>query len=157
YISVHPLSNIGEWNNFSPAYLNKLWNVLLHRPNPTKSEYTIPSSTWTIPINDVNDYEEGNINVDQGDKSKSQKEIINNPLVVISIPSMVDVEFLLTKGWVLKDNQKLDNRDSGNKLLKYVEAGDIEAEDISKTSTIQNWLNTYACAFKQRATIESND
>ncbi|CAG8855528.1 28293_t:CDS:1, partial [Gigaspora margarita] len=58
YISARPLPDIGEWNNFSPAYLNKLWNVPLHRPNPTKSEHTIPSSTWTIPINDVNDYEE---------------------------------------------------------------------------------------------------
>ncbi|RIB24654.1 hypothetical protein C2G38_2167970 [Gigaspora rosea] len=184
YISTRPLPNIGEWNNFSPAYLNKLWNVPLHRPNPTKSEHTIPSSTWTIPINNVNDYEEvqkrlkikDNINADQGDKSESQNEIIN-----------IDVEFPLTKGWTLKGNQKLGNRGGGSRikkniksmlecfflngnrksqdrmdaqtmhdeLLKYVEVGDIETEDIPKTSTIQNWLSTYARAFKQRATIES--
>ncbi|RIB13654.1 hypothetical protein C2G38_2197242 [Gigaspora rosea] len=161
YISTCPLPNIGEWNNFSPAYLNKLWNVPLHRPNPTKSEHTIPSSTWTIPINNVNDYEEvrkrlkikDNINVDQGDKSESQKEIIN---IVISIPRC-GIPINQEVGAKRQSEDRMDAQTMHDELLKYVEAGDIEAENIPKTSTIQNWLNTYARAFKRRATIESDD
>ncbi|CAG8611095.1 28122_t:CDS:2 [Gigaspora margarita] len=66
---------------------------------------------------------------------------------------MVDVEFPLTKGMLfLNENRKSQNRMDAqtmhDKLLKYVEVGDIEVEDIPKTSMIQNWLNTYARAFK---------
>ncbi|CAG8751280.1 9211_t:CDS:2, partial [Dentiscutata heterogama] len=104
------------------------------------------------------------------------------PLVVISIPSAIDVGFPLTKGWVLKSNQKLGNRggvkikkniklllehfflsknlkkdrmstkNMYDKLLNYAEAGDIEKEDIPQILTIQNWINLYNSAFKRRAT-----
>ncbi|CAG8783089.1 20685_t:CDS:2 [Gigaspora margarita] len=151
------------------------------------------SKVKTIPINDVNDYKEDNelnffffvfkkkiLIVRKRLKIKGNINVDQDSLVIISIPSMVDVEFLLTKWWALKDNQKLGNRGSGSmikkniksmlecfflnknrksqdrmdaqtmhdKLLKYVKAKDIEAEDIPKTSMIQNWLNTYARAFK---------
>ncbi|RGB23523.1 hypothetical protein C1646_774366 [Rhizophagus diaphanus] len=38
-----------------------------------------------------------------------------------------------------------------DELLKHVEAGEFEEEDIPKVNTIQNWINTYARVFKERA------
>jgi hypothetical protein len=37
-------------------------------------------------------------------------------------------------------------------LLKYVEIGELEEEDIPKVHTIQNWISSYTRAFKQKAT-----
>ncbi|CAG8716541.1 27075_t:CDS:2, partial [Racocetra persica] len=72
---------------------------------------------------------------------------------------LIDIEFSLSKRWALKDNQKnrrsqdkINTQDICNELLKYVESRDIEEEDILKISTIQNWLSSYAYAFKQKAT-----
>ena len=39
-----------------------------------------------------------------------------------------------------------------NELLKYVEIGELEEEDIPKVNTIQNWISSYTRAFKQKAT-----
>ncbi|CAG8717150.1 36200_t:CDS:2, partial [Racocetra persica] len=47
---------------------------------------------------------------------------------------------------------KISTQDMFNELLKYVKSRDIEEEDIPKISTIQNWLSSYARAFKQKAT-----
>ena len=39
-----------------------------------------------------------------------------------------------------------------DKLLKYVEAEELEEENIPKVNTIQNWISSYTRAFKQKAT-----
>ena len=39
-----------------------------------------------------------------------------------------------------------------DKLLKYVETGEIEEEKVLKVHTIQNWISSYTHAFKQKAT-----
>ncbi|CAG8852389.1 34680_t:CDS:2, partial [Gigaspora margarita] len=141
-------------------YLNKLCNTSPHRPQPTKSEHTIPRSTWTIPINHN---KEDIVSIDQNERGERENEINNN------------VGFPLIKGWALKGSQKLGNRGGArikkniklilerfflngnrrsqdrmnaqnmyNELLKYVEAGDIEKEDVPQISTIHNWINAYA-------------
>ncbi|PKK72191.1 hypothetical protein RhiirC2_743273, partial [Rhizophagus irregularis] len=43
-------------------------------------------------------------------------------------------------------------KDMHNELLKFVESGELEAEDVPKITTIQNWISTYARAFKEQAT-----
>ncbi|CAG8696613.1 12876_t:CDS:1, partial [Dentiscutata heterogama] len=58
--------------------------------------------------------------------------------------------FFLNKNRVDKD--KMSAKAIQVKLLKFVKNEDIEAEDISKTSKIQNWINSYTWAFKQKAT-----
>jgi hypothetical protein len=50
YIRARSLPHIGEWSNFTPAYVANLWNTPLHRPQLNISEHTTPESTWTIPI-----------------------------------------------------------------------------------------------------------
>ncbi|EXX58677.1 hypothetical protein RirG_195690 [Rhizophagus irregularis DAOM 197198w] len=36
--------------------------------------------------------------------------------------------------------------------MKFVESGELEAEDVPKITTIQNWISTYARTFKEQAT-----
>ncbi|CAG8851319.1 1297_t:CDS:1, partial [Racocetra persica] len=52
----------------------------------------------------------------------------------------------------LKNQERIGAQTMHYKLLKYAERGDIEKEDISKSTTIKNWLYLYARAFKQEAT-----
>lgn len=47
---------------------------------------------------------------------------------------------------------KLNAQEMRDELLKYVESGEIEEQDIPKTSTIQGWISRYAAALKDQAT-----
>ena len=62
----------------------------------------------------------------------------------------------MLKGFFLNGNRndkdKMSAKAMHAELLEFVKNGDIEAEDIPKTSTIQNWINSYTWAFKQKAT-----
>ncbi|CAG8563744.1 6285_t:CDS:2, partial [Cetraspora pellucida] len=49
------------------------------------------------------------------------------------------------------DKDKISTKAMHAELLEFVKNGNIEAEDIPKTSTIQNWINSYTWAFKQKA------
>ncbi|CAG8676394.1 5220_t:CDS:2, partial [Dentiscutata heterogama] len=57
--------------------------------------------------------------VSMGQNKEDQSQ--NEPLVIISIPSIIDKEFSLSKGWVLKGNQKLGNR-GGARIKKNIRA-----------------------------------
>ncbi len=52
----------------------------------------------------------------------------------------------------LNQKDKMLAKDMYNELLKFVESGELEAEDIPKITTIQNWISTYARTFKEQAT-----
>ncbi|CAG8744545.1 20660_t:CDS:2, partial [Racocetra persica] len=58
---------------------------------------------------------------DLDQNNERENTINNNFIVLITIPSIIDVGFLLTKGWVLKSSQKLDNRD-GTRIKQDVRA-----------------------------------
>src|SRR6266498_1481712 len=51
-----------------------------------------------------------------------------------------------------RSEDRMNARSMRDELLKHVEAGELEEEDIPKVNTIQNWINTYAHVFKERAT-----
>ena len=50
YIYARPLPHIGNWSDFSPSYIAELWNVPLHKPQPSISQYTVPETQWNMPI-----------------------------------------------------------------------------------------------------------
>ena len=52
----------------------------------------------------------------------------------------------------LNQKDKMSAKDMYNELLIFVESGKIEAEDVPKVITIQNWISTYARTFKEQAT-----
>ncbi|RIA90128.1 hypothetical protein C1645_823749 [Glomus cerebriforme] len=51
-----------------------------------------------------------------------------------------------------RSEDRMNAQSMRDELLKYVEAGELEEGDIPKVNTIQNWINTYARIFKERAT-----
>lgn len=52
----------------------------------------------------------------------------------------------------LSQKDKMSAKDMYNELLVFVESGEMEAEDVPKITTIQNWISTYARTFKEQAT-----
>ncbi|CAB4396728.1 unnamed protein product [Rhizophagus irregularis] len=52
----------------------------------------------------------------------------------------------------LNQKDKMLAKDMYNELLNFVESGELEAEDVPKITTIQNWISTYARTFKEQAT-----
>ena len=40
-------------------------------------------------------------------------------------------------------------KDMYNELLMFVKSGELEVEDVPKTTTIQNWISAYARIFKE--------
>ena len=52
----------------------------------------------------------------------------------------------------LNQKDKMSAKDMYNELLIFVESGEIEAEDVPKVITIQNWISAYARIFKEQAT-----
>ncbi|UZO16848.1 uncharacterized protein OCT59_008216 [Rhizophagus irregularis] len=52
----------------------------------------------------------------------------------------------------LNQKDKMLAKDIYNELMKFVESGELEAEDVPKITTIQNWISTYARTFKEQAT-----
>src|SRR6266498_4235563 len=51
-----------------------------------------------------------------------------------------------------RQKDRMNAQEMHDELLKYIETSEFEEEDISKVSTIQNWINTYTRIFKERAT-----
>ena len=52
----------------------------------------------------------------------------------------------------LNQKDKMSAKDMYNELLTFVESGELEAEDVPKIVTIQNWISAYARTFKEQAT-----
>jgi hypothetical protein len=52
----------------------------------------------------------------------------------------------------LNQKDKMSTKDMYNELLMFVESGELELEDVPKITTINNWISTYACTFKEQAT-----
>ena len=50
-----------------------------------------------------------------------------------------------------RQKDRMNAQGMRDELLKYVEAGELDEEDIPEVNTIQNWINTYARIFKERA------
>ncbi|RIA94341.1 hypothetical protein C1645_734867 [Glomus cerebriforme] len=119
------------------------------------SEQTEPESAWIIPLSDI-----GSASMPEFmDNNSSNNELDD--------ASSADINFQFPIGWMLKSNQKLGRKGKGkrmkkkdkmtakdmyNELQTFVESGELEAEDVPKITTIQNWISTYARTFKEQAT-----
>ncbi|CAG8592064.1 17485_t:CDS:2, partial [Racocetra persica] len=94
------------------------------------------------------------------DQNNERKNMINNRWTLKGSQKLdnrdntrikQDVRAML-KYFFLYRNQRSEERISTkamhDELLKYAEDGEIERKDVPKFQTIQNWLNSYAQAFK---------
>ncbi|CAB4396434.1 unnamed protein product [Rhizophagus irregularis] len=62
----------------------------------------------------------------------------NNSSDELKDVSSVNVNFQFSMRW-----DKMSAKEMYNELLIFVESGELEAEDIPKIATIQNWISTY--------------
>src|SRR2546429_9250983 len=51
----------------------------------------------------------------------------------------------------LNQNDKMSAKDMYNKLLVFVESGELEDENILKITTIKNWISSYERILKEKA------
>ncbi|RHZ86827.1 hypothetical protein Glove_43g53 [Diversispora epigaea] len=66
-----------------------------------------------------------------------------------------NVKAMLERFFLNGNRQRQDRMNAQamrDELMKYVETGEIEEEDVPKINTIQNWIGSYTRAFKQKAT-----
>ncbi|CAG8547205.1 10929_t:CDS:2, partial [Gigaspora margarita] len=58
----------------------------------------------------------------------------------------IDDNYPLAKEWALKENQELGRKAYSTRvykiLQKFILSGEIEQDDVSKVSTIQNWISS---------------
>lgn len=52
----------------------------------------------------------------------------------------------------LNARDKLNPQEMQDELQRFVESGEIQKEDVPKTSTIKNWISLYSREWKERAT-----
>ncbi|CAG8536961.1 5574_t:CDS:2 [Cetraspora pellucida] len=129
YIQAQPMPNFGDFVRFSPATIANFSNNKISRPEPVLSSSTVPKNKWTM--------------------AQSNDELMN-----------VDQIYGFEKGWALKGNQKYGKKGSGKRikkhvkqlLIKFVESGEVDKEDVPNLSTIKNWINSYSAEFKEQTT-----
>lgn len=54
YIQARSLPHIGSWSRFSPAEISDLCDGSIVQPQPTLSIHTQATSTWTMPMPQLN-------------------------------------------------------------------------------------------------------
>lgn len=57
FIRARSLPHIGSWTQFSPAEISDLCDGSILQPQPTVSTHTQASSSWTMPIPQLNGIE----------------------------------------------------------------------------------------------------
>ncbi|GBC29212.2 hypothetical protein GLOIN_2v1767205 [Rhizophagus irregularis DAOM 181602=DAOM 197198] len=177
YICARSLPHFGPWNNFSPSTIAKLCTKPIVRPHPKISEQTEPESAWTIPIPTLPDTDTVDPIVPEfmdNNNENDELEDASSIDVKFQFPMgwtlksnqkfggkgkgkrMKKKVKELLKSFFLNGNlnqkDKMLAKDMYNELMKFVESGELEAEDVPKITTIQNWISTYARTFKEQAT-----
>ncbi|RIA96801.1 hypothetical protein C1645_814837 [Glomus cerebriforme] len=171
YVCARSLPHFGSWNNFSPATIAKLCTKPIVHPHSHISEQTVPESAWTIPLPDIdpvsipaNDNDNDN---DELDDASSVDMNFQFPMGWALKSSQKlggkgkgkrmkkQVKELLKSFFLngnLSQKDKMSAKDMYNELLKFAESEELEVKDISKITTIQNWILAYARIFKEQAT-----
>ncbi|CAB4387574.1 unnamed protein product [Rhizophagus irregularis] len=177
HICARSLPHFGPWNNFPPSTIAKLCTKPIVRPHPKISEQTEPESAWTIPIPTLPDTDTVDPIVPEfmdNNNENNELEDASSIDVKFQFPMgwalksnqkfggkgkgkrMKKKVKELLKSFFLNGNlnqkDKMLAKDMYNELMKFVESGELEAEDVPKITTIQNWISTYARTFKEQAT-----
>ncbi|CAB4404485.1 unnamed protein product [Rhizophagus irregularis] len=82
-------------------------------------------------------------NILNDETSKQVSDMLNTETIDTDLDSRqvsdYKLDFSLSSGWALKENQKFGKKGGG-----LVEEGILEEEEIPKVSTISNWIARYA-------------
>ncbi|RIB16674.1 hypothetical protein C2G38_2038385 [Gigaspora rosea] len=133
------MPNIGEWNEFTPAKLEKVsYNNestkqdLINLLDATLSQEPEFQKTGIVSLTGI---EKAMLRLAECD--------IITELSAEALNSNEKSKFPLAQGWALKENQKFGKRGG-------VKAGSLEESEVPRVSTIQNWIGRYATYHKQK-------
>ncbi|GBC15681.2 hypothetical protein GLOIN_2v1767205 [Rhizophagus irregularis DAOM 181602=DAOM 197198] len=172
YICARSLPHFGPWNNFSPSAIANLCTKPIVRSHPKISEQTEPESSWTILLLDINSTSipefmdnnnssdeledvssvDANFQFSMGWALKSNQKLGGKgkgKRMKKKVKELLKSFFLNGN---LNQKDKMSAKEMYNELLIFVESGELEADDIPKIATIQNWISTYTRTFKEQAT-----
>ncbi|GES79934.1 hypothetical protein GLOIN_2v1790442 [Rhizophagus clarus] len=156
FANIEP--NRNENNENSGQISNNTKKKKKPKPQPTLSVHTQATSTWTIPIPQLNDITDQPNN--QSNTETNLPNINRDPNWQHPIANSIDEDFQLLKGWALKQNQIFGGKGSGKRMTKKIKSllelfflnEEIEEQDVPKVSTIQGWISRHAAALKYQAT-----
>ncbi|RIB00511.1 hypothetical protein C2G38_2051598, partial [Gigaspora rosea] len=160
YVRARAIPNIGEWNEFTPAKLEKLQKKDIQKPNPQVSQHSVPKSPWFVPMPHKSKIHPDRLTVDQlktqltnrgvsynnestkqdlisllNNKLSQEPELQKTELSAEALNSNEESEFPLALGWALKENQKFGKRGRG-----YFLAGNINKSDRYTTEEMHTEL-----------------
>ncbi|CAG8583111.1 14734_t:CDS:2 [Rhizophagus irregularis] len=146
FIQARSLPHIGSWSQFSPAVISDLCDSPIVQPQPTLSIHTQATSTWTIPISQLNvDVSDDIIDIanqpnNQSDTENNSSNINRNPNWQHPTANSIDENFQLPKGWALKQNQIFGRKGSGKRMTKKVKSL-LELFSLNGNINLQDKLN----------------
>ncbi|RIB16294.1 hypothetical protein C2G38_2247120 [Gigaspora rosea] len=143
-LPARAIPNIGEWNEFTPAKLEKLQKKDIQKPNPQVSQHSVPKSPWFVPMPHKSSWalKENQKFGKRGGGKRISKHVIT-----------------YLEGYFLAGNINKSDRytaeEMHTELLELVKTGNLEESDVPKVSTIQNWIGRYATQHKQKIALVS--
>ncbi|RIB05182.1 hypothetical protein C2G38_2220385 [Gigaspora rosea] len=149
YIRARAMPNIGEWNEFTPAKLEKLQKKDIQKPNPQVSAHSVPKSSCNAVIHfAILEILPDRLTVDQLKIQLTNRKVGYNSekLSVEALNPNEENEFPLALGWALKENQR--KRGGGKRISKhiitylegYFLAGNINKSDRYSAEDMHNEL-----------------
>ncbi|RHZ54903.1 hypothetical protein Glove_421g102 [Diversispora epigaea] len=176
FICARILPGIGEWKKWSPVQIEKIQKERINeKPNPQYSTHSESSKKWILPIanrvdsgislDDVNcELTELNQNISNLDENitnieryevfvlgwalNSNKNSKKEPWKQIKKNVKHILENMFHTG-TANPNHKFSAQQMHEELIRLVQFGELEENDIPKISTIQNWITGFSRKWKE--------
>ncbi|CAB4492176.1 unnamed protein product [Rhizophagus irregularis] len=179
FVCARILPGIGEWKKWSPAQIKKIQKQRKNeKPNPEYSTHTEPSKKWTLPIVVSKDDSVTNdelLELDLLNSSLNSMDITN---VIGSSKKQIhdvfvsgwalksnknykreswkriskSVKYLLENMFhtgTANPNNKFSAQQMYEELVRRVQLGELDENDVPKISTIQNWITGFSRKWKE--------
>uniref|UniRef100_U9UH23 Uncharacterized protein n=1 Tax=Rhizophagus irregularis (strain DAOM 181602 / DAOM 197198 / MUCL 43194) TaxID=747089 RepID=U9UH23_RHIID len=179
FVCARILPGIGEWKKWSPAQIKKIRKQRKNeKPNPEYSTHTEPSKKWTLPIVVSKDDSVTNdelLELDLLNSSLNSMDITN---VIGSSKKQIHDVFVSgwalksnknykRESWkrisksakhllenmfhtgTANPNNKFSAQQMYEELVRRVQLGELDENDVPKISTIQNWITGFSRKWKE--------
>ncbi|CAB4376556.1 unnamed protein product [Rhizophagus irregularis] len=179
FVCARILLGIGEWKKWSPAQIKKIRKQRKNeKPNPEYSTHTEPSKKWTLPIVVSKDDSVTNdelLELDLLNSSLNSMDITN---VIGSSKKQIHDVFVSgwalksnknykRESWkrisksakhllenmfhtgTANPNNKFSAQQMYEELVRHVQLGELDENDVPKISTIQNWITGFSRKWKE--------
>ncbi|RIB04743.1 hypothetical protein C2G38_2221482 [Gigaspora rosea] len=112
YVRARAMPNIGEFNEFAPAKLEKLQKKDIQKPNPQVSQHSVPKSPWFVPMPHKLEIRPYRLTIDRLKIQLTNHSVSynNEKLSAEALIPKKGSKFPLPLGWALKETQKFGKR-----------------------------------------------